>query len=392
MPPSRRVEVFFDLDDSPETETARASKIGDVLAPPPFTRVGLTTHLQTDTIQISNATGGANAITVTPFEEPQSDPELPPVEHPSFVLGFAGFETKTFDPDGLSGVSGFVGSFRFEAATPFFVASDEDFLSLDVQSPVQTRITKSPDQIASSVALRFGRETTSFGTNYWDFAFLMRNDDDEDQSVTITKIFDADGNVILDVPRIVVLAPHESRVEESTGALFGDLFGDVLVAPGLRQVQIEAVLTARVDTSFRQFDAAALGWSMTQRTIPQGHVFDVADVQGTFPAIFDVLQVMNPNDSEIVVDITALVPEPEDFDASPLLLTTLTLPPRTTQTFVLDGEFVNRDLEVVPFLGLRATSLAPFGLTSYRERRDGADLIVYITPRLVANHEVAGDY
>jgi len=170
------------------------------------------------------------------------------------------------------------------------------------------------------------------------------------------------------------------------------VLGDVFLAPGLLHLHVRVTTSPEVNVSFRQFDPEALAYVMTLKAVPEGHVFDVADLQGTLPSLLDVIDVTNPTDSEIAVNVSVLIPEPEGFDASPLPLQTLFLPPRSIARVVVDGTFFNRDLEAVPFVGYRFTSLAPFAVTPFRERRSGVDLVVHLSPKCVGNHEVAGDY
>jgi hypothetical protein len=389
---SDALEVFFEVEHAPEVETSRASQLPDLAAPPPVNRAGLTVHFLTQAIHVSNASGAANLITVVPFEEPGGDPGLPPIEHPPVPILFAPFETKVFDADGLSGVTGFVGSFAFEAPFPFFVAAIEDFVAFDVQTSLEVREDLMPSRVTSTVALRFGREDGPIADNWFDFVLVARNDSEDVETVTVESIYDELGTPLLDSARVISLDPHESRVEGTDGLLFGDVLGDVFLETGVRWVQVRVTHGPETNVSFRQFDPAGLAYAMTLKDVPEGHVFDVADLQGAFPDLLDVIVVSNPTDDEISVDVSALIPEPEGFDASPLLLETLVLAPRTIQVIVVDGTFLDRDLEPVSFVGFRLTSISPFGVTAHRERRGGVDLITYLTPRLVANHEVAVDY
>jgi hypothetical protein len=389
--PSERVEVFFDVrqPSTLEGEAARAVRLGDLAGAPAATSAGLTTTFETRLIQISNATGAAKTVRVTPFEEPLGDPSDSPIEHPSVDLAFAPFETKTFDPDGLSGITDFFGSFFFSSTDPFFVAAEED-LSFDAQVALETRFVSVSDNFLADVGVQFGREVTPFGDNVFDFALLARNDSDEPQSFTVQSIHDAGGFPILTTPRVVTLDAHESRVESTTGELFGDLFGDPFLFGGVQLAHILLNIPVEVDVSFRQFDPISLIYKATFRPIPIGHVFEASDVRPDVPGRFEWMVVMNPTSNEVEAEVSVLIPEPEGFEASAIPLMTVLLPPNGAQKILLqDLDLVNRDGDPVTFTGVRLSSLAALGVFFFEEQRTGTDLVVLMTPRVTANLEDA---
>jgi hypothetical protein len=388
--PSRGVDVFFAETDLPfDDESAKASQLSDALALGLF-RAGVTVTFQTSLIQISNASPVAKMVTVTPFEEPQADPSLGPIEHPAIALAFDPFETKTFDPDGLSGITGFFGALHFESTERFFVATRESTgeLSFDTQVAIDVRLEAISDSYLSDVGIRFGRETTPTSENLFDFAMLARNDSEDAQTLTIQAIYDSDGLLLIPFPRAVILAPHESRVADSLDPLFADVFGDVFLQTGLRFAHVVLDIPAEVDVTFRQYDPVVLDFKAALETTPIGHVFEVPDVRPTTPGRVDVTFLMNPSNVPVEVAVTVLVPEPDGFDATPVPQDPVTIPPFGLVAYVLEPVvFVDRDLEPVPFVGLRLSSLRSIGVTAVHERRDAAARIVALSPNIRSNVE-----
>jgi hypothetical protein len=388
--PTRTVDVFFSETDLPfDDESAKASQLAPSGALGPF-RAGVTATLQTSLIQISNASPVAKVVQVTPFEEPQADPALAPIEHAPVNLAFAPFETRVFDPDGLSGVAGFFGAFLFESSDRFFVGTRESNgeLAFDTQVGIEVRLDAVSDSYLTDVGVRFGRETTPTSENVFDFVMLARNDSEETQTVTIQGIFDSGGSPLIPAPRTVILEPHESRVADTLDPLFADVFGDVLLQTGLRFAHVFLDVPAEVDVTFRQFDPVALSYVAALETTPLGHVFEVPDVRPTTPGRVDVTLLMNPSAVPVEVDVTVLVPEPDGFDATPVPQDPVTIPPFGLVPYVLPATpFFDRDLEPVPFVGVRFSSLRAFGVTAVHERRDALERITALSPNIRSNVE-----
>jgi hypothetical protein len=390
LTPSGKVEVYASvlMPGKLAEEATRAFPAPDPI-PSPFL-VGVTTTTETDTIQISNATGLAIVVAVTAYREPGGDPLLPPVASTPAPVALAPFETKLFTPDGLSGISGFVGSFQLSSADGFLAGTRED-LAYGIERAqvlVEARITE--------VSLDYGREPGAFGfDNFFDVAMVARNDRDTAQTITLTQVRDQSGSLISGAVTILLDA-FESRVLTSDDAPLADLLPPVLEATILQNLWIEASIPQGVDLTFRQFDPVALEFNMTQRPVRLGHLFVAMDVlpqPAIGLAIRSTISLVNPGAVALEVRPEILIAEPEGFDGTAVPLPLVTIPPRSRVDWTPDGAiYLDRDEEPVEYVGLRFFSPVPFYVTGRRERRTGVDgLILSITPTIIRNLEEETD-
>jgi len=373
--PTGAVEVYFAVVIPVLTaeETSRAYALDDLAVPLTSYEDGVDVTNRTTSIQISNASGAATTITVTPYAEPLN-PLDPPVAGTPQALPFAAYETQTFTPDALAGTLLFRGSFFLSAATPFVAAGEED-LAYAVSR-------KSSNGRNVSAGLSFGRDPLPVATSYLDFAMVVRNDADVTRILTITQIVSANATTILPAPRNVTLAPHEERVIGTLDAPFDDIFGDITTFGSFVRFRIEMQVPSEIDVSFRQFDPDFLDYNMTVVPSPTGHVFDVSDVlpQLTLTTgLRTFSSILNRSNAEITVYAEALITQPPGFDGVASPITTLTVPANSRLDFSPDGVlYRDRDNVVTPVIGLRFRSGASFSVTGWRERRS------IVTTRLVS--------
>ena len=384
--PSRRVEVGFNVEEPsfPAEESARAWPLGDLLLPPPSTFAGLTLSNATDFINVSNATATPVVLTVTAYREPASDPLLPPIVSTPPPISLAPFETKTFSASGITGVAGFIGNVTFTGATPFF-AAEQEALAFDGQ-PLAVPTTR-----LWYTSLLFGTETSG-PDSFEDFVILARNDSDSSRTVSVNQIRTSDGGVILASPRSIILAPHESRIVTTQQPPFDDLFGDATGAPFLH-VWMEYSAPPEVAVSFRQFNPLTNTDTMTVHAHPVGHVFHTLDVFPS-PTLLSgtrtITTVINPFGSEISVDVFAVIPQPDGFDSGFDLLTTLTIPARSSIDFSPDGAvYLDRDGGATPLIGLRFNSNSPFSVAGERVTLSAFDIVLTRSPLLVRDFDDA---
>jgi hypothetical protein len=384
--PSRRVEVAFNVNEPsfPAEESARAWPLGDLTAPPPSTFTTITVNPRTDFIQISNATVNPLVVTVNAYREPASDPLLPPVQTTPPPISLLPFETKTFSPSGLTGISGFIGNVTFDGPTPFLTAAREE-LAFDGQplAVLRSRLWYT--------SLDFGTVTAS-PASFEDFALQVTNQADVARTVTIDQIRTEDSGIILVAPRTILLAAHESRIMTSQDPPFLDLFGDP-TASAFQQVWMELSVPDDVAFSFRQFDPLGAFDPMTVKAHPVGHVFHTLDVfpepttAGPFRTITTVI---NPFASAITVDVTALIPQPDGFDAGIEPLVTLTVPARSSVDFSPDGAiYLDRDGVAAPLIGLRFVGNVPFSVAGRRVQVNAFDQILTRSPLIVRDFDDA---
>ena len=383
---SRRVEVAFNVDEpgQPAEESARAWPLGDLAAPPPSTYAAITVNPATDFVALSNATATPVLLAVTAYDEPTIDPLLPPVSSTPPAISLAAFETKTFTPAAVSGIVGFEGALTFTGATPFFAAAREE-IAFDGQPAVQAKGR------LWYVPLDFGQETFS-PASFEDFILLVRNDAAASRTFTIDRIHTSDGTPILATPRSILLAAHESRRITTLDPPFDDLFGDATLAPFVK-VWMELSVPADVDFSYRQFDPVLGTDPMTAKAHPVGHVFETLDVfpEPVLPsAIRTFATIINPSTSPINVAITAVIPQPDGFDAGLAPLVTLTVPARGTVDFTPDGAtYLNRDNAPVALIGLRFVSNSPFSVGGRRVEVNAFDVILTRSPLIRRNFDDA---
>jgi hypothetical protein len=386
MTPSRRVEVAFNVQEpsQPAEESARAWPLGDLATPPPSTYAAITVNNQTDFIALSNATATPIILFVTAYREPAGDPLLPPVSSTPPSIPLAAFETKMFSPSGITGISGFVGAVTFTAPSPFFAAAQEQ-LAFDGQplAEVRPRLWYVP--------LLFGTETIS-PASFEDFVLIVRNDADVSRTFTIQQIRTADAGFILPAPRSLLLAAHESRIISTQEPPFDDLFGDP-TSSAFQKVWMEISSPEDVDFSFRQFDPLGSFDPMTVKAHPVGHVFDTLDVfpePTTASPFFTIATLINPFASPIDVDVTALIPQPDGFDAALEPLVTLTVPARGSVDFSPDGVlYLDRDGVAVALIGLRFVSNFPFSVGGRRVQVNGFDVVLTRSPLMVRDFDDA---
>jgi hypothetical protein len=230
-------------------------------------------------------------------------------------------------------------------------------------------------------------------SDFYDFVMIARNDTDETEGVTILEIRDPDGGALLLSPRTVQIPARASRTFTTVDPLFGDLFGDVLLAPFVRDVRMEIQVPEGVDVAFRQFDPLVLGFNATIVPMPLGFVIDVMDVVPNpvpLPDRRTFVTMLNPEAAAIQVDVSALIPEPDGFDGSPIPLGSLVVPPNGRLDFSPDGlVFLDRDLLPAPFIGLRFTSNASFTVNGVREHVGPLGIVTSLSPLVVRVHENA---
>lgn len=384
--PSRRVEIAFNVNEPafPAEESARAWPLGDLAAPPPSTYTTITVNPQTEFIALSNVTVTPVLVTVNAYREPASDPLLPPVQTTPAPVSLAPFETKTFSPSGLTGISGFVGNITFDGATPFMAAAREE-LAFDGQplAVVRSRLWYT--------SLVFGTQTAS-PPSFVDFLLQVTNQADSARTVTINQIRTADSGIILPAPRTILLAAHESRIMTTQDAPFLDLFGDP-TASAFEKIWMELSVPSDVAFSFRQFDPLGALDPMTVHAHPVGHVFHTLDVfpEPTVSGPFQTTTtIINPFSATITVDVTALIPEPDGFDAGLQPLATVTVLPRSSVDFTPDGAiYLDRDGVAVPLIGLRFVSNTPFSLGGRREQVNAFDQVLTRSPLMVRDFDDA---
>jgi hypothetical protein len=386
MTPSRRIEVGFNLEQPsfPAEESSRAWPLGDLSTPPPSTFAGLTINAQTDFVAVSNATATPLTLTVEAYREPAGDPLLPPVQTTPAPIPLAAFETKTFSPSGVTGISGFVGNVTFSGATPFFAATREQ-LAFDGQPLAEVR-----DRLWYP-SLWFGTVTAS-PVSFEDFVMLLRNDSDSARTVTVNQIVTEDAGILLVSPRTVLLAAHESRIIGTQEAPFDDLFGDP-TASAFFQVWMEISAPSDVDVSFRQFDPLTSADTMTVDPHTVGHVFHTLDVfpEPTVSGPFrTTATLINPFASPIEVEVTALIPQPDGFDAGIQPLVTLTINGRSSVDFTPDGViYLDRDGIAAPLIGLRFVSNTPFSVAGRRVQLSPFGVVLTRSPLLLRDFDDA---
>jgi hypothetical protein len=383
--PSLAVEVAYLLFDGSKfgEEAVRAIPFPDLTAPPPTTTAGITVVPATSRIQIGNPTPGPIVVAVTAYAEPASDPLLPPVASTPAPIALAAFESKTLTPDAVAGIAGFVGALYFSSAAPFFVAAEEDLGIETVQAQVETRFME--------VSTQFG---TDSGFQFKDFVLLVRNDADESRTVSLNDVRDQDGSPLIVQPRQIILAPHESRAMTTTDVPFADLFGDVHDQAGLRQTSIGIAVPTGVAATFRQYDPDYFEFNSVLVPQTSGHVFETLGVfpEPSLPSpVSTSFTVVNPNGTQVTVDLSVRISQPDGFDAATKPWLTLVIQPHQSVDLsgLLDGTvFLNRDEVEESHVGLLATSAAPINLFGRRETRDGAGLLIMLSPVVIRNLEV----
>ena len=384
--PTMRVEVGFEVSIPGKNalEAARAWPLPDLVAPPPSWTAGLTVTSEATRLQVGNATALPIVVAVTAYREP-ADPLLPPIVSTPAPIALAPFESKTFSPDGLSGIGGFVGSFSFSSSAPIFAAIEEDLaFGPSPQVQIESRIME--------IAVDWGQETFVPAESWTDFAVVLHNDQDRASGVTFQRVDFDSGTPLLLAPRTVGLAAHESRVITTRDFPFDDILGDPTLQPSLLHLSVEITVAGGVELSFRQFDPVALSHNMTARPHALGHVFETLGVfpsPGVPAAERYFASILNPNDGPIDVTVSSVIPQPDDFDAGPIVLTVVTLAAHERIDFSPDGfVYLDRDGIATSLVGFRFTSPRPFAVTGRHEVRVGG-FIAMLSPLLVRNHEDA---
>ncbi len=386
--PSRKVEAYASVEMAGKGAAESMHAVGFPFPVPAAMTQGVTVTTETDLIQVSNATAGPLLVTVTAYAEPAGDPLLPPVASTPPPVALAAFETATFTPDALSGISGFVGSFQLSAPGAFLAATQED-LAFDgsrAQVLIEARIV--------SCGVSFGRDIGVSFDNVFDFAMVLRNDADESRTVTLTDAALPDGTSILLAPQTIALAPFESRVVTTEDAPLHDAFGDAQLA--LKEdVRLQLSLPDLVEMSLRQFDPVSLGFNMTVRPTVLSHqliALDVTPEPTTTGGIRSTLILLNPAPSPISVRIDGLIPEPAGFDGTPIVLANVTVPARGRLDWSPDGAvYLNRDGDPVEAIGLRAISNIPFFGSMFRRKEDPSGFLIYLTPSILRAVENEND-
>ena len=386
--PSGRVDVFSETQrfGGDAVEASPAVPLPDLLVPPPLTSGAIAAHAFTSANQVSDASGLANPVTVTVYEEP-ADPLLPPVAGAPFALvpPLAPFETRLLDPDTLSGVIGFTGSFAFQSAQPFFAAGRVDSGSA-LADEAWTEVPTASDSVTSIVALRFGREPAGSFDNVYDFALSLVNAGDAARTVTLGEVRLDDGTPLETAPRTISLAAHESREIATTEPPFDDLFGDPFATTFLRRAWIEVSAPAGVSANFFEFDASQGAFLSTARPMAIAHQFAA---MGVFPQpSTNALErtfftITNPGANPLTVNVRALVPV-AGRDADEILLPPMVVPGFGQSVFTPDGV---PSLSDIPVLGHLFTSNGPFSTSGWRERRTASELVIFVTPVIVDSGE-----
>ena len=85
-----------------------------------------------------------------------------------------------------------------------------------------------------------------------------------------------------------------------------------------------------------------------------------------------------------------VIPQPDGFDSGFDLLTTLTVPARSTVDFSPDGFiYLDRDCGAVPLIGLRFNSNAPFSVAGERVTLSPFGIVLTRSPLLVRDFDDA---
>lgn len=386
--PSRLVEVYASVEVAGKAAAESMRAAGFPFPVPAAMTQGVTVTPQTDTIQISNATAAPLLVTVTAYSEPAGDPLLPPTVSTPPAVALAAYETKTYSPDSLSGISGFSGAFQLSAPGAFLAAAVED-LAFEVsrsQVLIEARVAE--------VSVSFGREIGVGFENVYDFAMVVRNDADQNRTVTVTTVNLPDGTPLFQTPQTFSLAPFESRIVTTLDPPFDTVFGDAEFATK-QDFRLQLSLPDKVETTFRQFDPVALGFNMTIRPSVTTHGFIVMDVvpePTTTGGVRSILSLLNPSTAASTARIEALIPEPAGFDGSPIPLANVVIPARGLLQWSPDGAtFLNRDGDPVDAIGLRVISNVPVLGTMFRRKKDPTNLVVFVTPSIVRSLEDSDD-
>lgn len=385
--PSRRVEVGFTLDDDPSvsSESSRAWPLGDLGAPPPTTVARVTITSETTLVQVVNAGAAATVVGATAWV-PGPTPSSPWEAVALAPIPLAAHAAASLTPAALTGTPDFFGAVELTSATPVFVATEEGPLALDGVPKVVAR-----DRDAVAV-VQHGPLPSS-PASWTDFAMLLRNDADDPRTVVLQDVTRADGSQILLATRTIELAARETLGIATTVPPFDDLFGDATTALSLTTATVRVLAPDDVDVSFRQFDPVSLIHVATVRPAPTAHVADVLQVapEPLLPSLARTyLSVHNPGLTSITVNLSAVVPQPDGFDAALEPLEAVDVPAGQTVTWSPDGRtFLDRDLDVVPWIGVRATSPAPFHLLGRSEERSATGLLLLLRPAIVRSHDDA---
>lgn len=385
--PSRRVEVEFRVDDdgAVASEASRGWPLGDLAAPPPSTSARATILPETDLVQVVNASGAVTLVTATAWV-PGASASSPWVAVPLAPIPLDAFAAATLSPAALTGTPGFFGAVELTAPTPLFVATEEGPLAFDGAPHVVARDRD------GMVVVEHGPVTAS-PASWTDFAVLLRNDADDARTVVLADVRAADGTQILLAPRTIELVARETLTLGTMDAPFDDLFGDVLSALSLTRATLRFQVPEDVEVSLRQFDPVSLVHVATLRPAPAAHVADAlhVDPQPTLPSLVRTwVHVVNPGSSTITVAVSAVVPQPDGFDAAITPIVSLEIPAHQTARWSPDGlSFVDRDLASVPVIGVRLTSPAPFHVSGWGEETTSLGLRLLLRPVIVRSHDDA---
>jgi hypothetical protein len=250
------------------------------------------------------------------------------------------------------------------------------------------------------LALEWGRTPED---DFRDFAILATNATDGALTIQFDEINDATGGAILPFPRVFTLGARETRYFGTTLANtigleigevhpFADLFGDVFLTAGLRQMRWALVHAPGVVVTAPNFDPA---FSAAYQEVPETEISISAAVVGieqettTFGAERNWIAMTNRSTAEARVFVRIFTPGGTEY-----LLPDLFVPPGgrfdwSPDALVLNGLLgIREDQNVptdppVPFFSVYLASTTGLGFFGRREIRDALGNLVLVTPHVV---------
>jgi hypothetical protein len=280
----------------------------------------------------------------------------------------------------------------------FTLATHEDAdIVLDVDE--QRRRLDDGASAQADLLVDFGQDAEG---NYHDFDQLVSNVSDATAALTILNVYTETGQVLLPSPRVVTLAARETRLfatnlSDSLGLELGethpfaDVFGDVFAAGGFGRYRFDLLIDEGIFLTARQFDPLAGDFAGRVRPQSRNHVQGalVFNAQTTADGgITNELYLTNSSAGQITVNVRAFT----RTEGTEYMLSQLVVPARSTVAWSPDGLGLREtpgDVVAPPVRDFRFlfSSNGPLNVFGRQRIRNGADLIVVVTPHVVIQED-----
>ncbi len=292
---------------------------------------------------------------------------------------------------GLVKVEPDVGSFPAGTTFRYAVAAREESVAVHNEE----RFHEPVDTVLSDVTLGFDLEHgVDPELNHCDFGLVLSNFATTRKFLTLSAIYDRNGNQLLPAPRIVGLDPFATKYMStrpglSIGLELGELsvldglFPDIGIDPPKQDFWMRITFPKEVNVTARQYDPDFFSFYRvvrTRRITPQANVSDLPIQPTIGGGIRNWVDVMNPNPTSQTLFIRGFTPGGFEY-----ILPQTTIPAFSRISWSPDGSIFTEDpfdplAPPVLFMSFNFSSTGGLMFNARKDVRDQIGLVTQIRP------------